>query len=316
MVRVLITGASGFVGSHVLPALLADGHTVRALVRDDRATALVLGRLSPEQRASVTFATGDVTVPATLIDATAGVDAIVHLVALPRDLNGGRDLERVNLDGTRNTLAAAAASGVTRLVHLGAMGVTNNPNLHYAGSKARAEDAVRTSALRWTILKPSLLWGERDGFFNILATLVRYSPGVVPMVAGQRSQFQPLWIGDLARAVQLSLSDETTVGRAIELGGPNLWTYRQMMAEVVRGMGRRRLLMPVPLPLIKAIARVAEAVHVPFPVASDQLRQLAYDNAAALDSVHQAFAFDPRPMAGNLGYLRSRLRDQEPPVSQ
>ena len=165
------------------------------------------------------------------------------------------------------------------------------------------------SKLRWTILKPSLLWGERDGFFNILASLVRYSPGVVPVIARQRSKFQPLWIGDLARAVQACLREDTTAGTAIELGGPDFWTYRQMMAEVVHGMAKRRLLVPVPLPLVKGVARTAEFVRLPFPVASDQLRQLANDNATALNSVQRAFGFDPRPMAGNLGYLRTRLRD-------
>ena len=312
MGTVLVTGASGFVGSHIVPALVADGHSVRALVRDDRAKGLIVGRLASDQQATVTFATGDVTAPSTLNDALAGADTIVHLVALPRDWNGGRDLERVNFDGTRNLLAAATASGVTRLIHLGAMGVRDDLRLHYAGSKARAEDAVSRSALRWTILKPSLLWGERDGFFNILATLVRYAPGAVPVLARQRSRFQPLWIGDLCQAVQLTLRDEATVGKAIELGGPDFWTYRQMVQEVVRGMGKRRLLVPVPLTLVKGIARASELVHFPFPVASDQLRQLAFDNAAALDSVRQAFGFDPRPMAGNLGYLRRRLRDQEP----
>jgi NADH dehydrogenase len=312
MTKILVTGASGFVGSHVLPVLLADGHTVRALVRGDRGRGRVLARLTSHEQASVTFALGDVTDPETLRDALAGADAIVHLVALPRDWNGGRDLERVNLGGTRNVLDAAAAAGLTRLIHLGAMGVVNDARLHYAGSKARAEEAVSRSGLRWTILKPSLLWGERDGFFNILASLVRYAPGVVPVLARQRSKYQPLWVGDLANAVQICLRDEATAGRAIELGGPDVWTYRQMLEEVIRGMGRRRLLVPVPVPLVKGVARAAEFVRVPFPVASDQLRQLAYDNAAALDGVRRAFGFDPRPMAGNLGYLRKRSRDQEP----
>ena len=316
MAKVLLTGASGFVGSHVLPALVADGHAVRVLVRGDRPKEKVLARLAPDQRSSVTFAVGDVTIPGTLTEAIAGTDAIVHLVALPRDWNGGRDLERVNLGGTRNVLDAAAAAGVTRLIHLGAMGVVDDPRLHYASSKARAEDAVRRSSLRWTILRPSLLWGEGDGFFNILASLVRYAPGVVPVLARQRSTFQPLWIGDLARGVQICLRDEATVGSAIELGGPDLWTYRRMVVEVARGMGKKRLLVPVPLTVVKGVARAAELVHIPFPVASDQLRQLALDNAAALDCVRRAFGFDPRPMAGNLGYLRKRLRDQEPPRDQ
>ena len=138
MVTVLLTGASGFVGSHILPALLADGHSVRALVRNDRTKQRVLARLGASEQASVSFATGDVTVPGTLREAVTGVDAIVHLVALPRDWNGGRDMQHVNVDGTRTVVDAATAAGVTRFIHLGALGVVDDPRLHYASSKARA----------------------------------------------------------------------------------------------------------------------------------------------------------------------------------
>jgi uncharacterized protein YbjT (DUF2867 family) len=310
--NVLVTGAAGFVGSHVIPALLDAGHSVRALVRTESGTRAVIGRLAPEQQRSVTFATGDIGDPASLVRAATGVDAIVHLVAIPRDRNGGRDLERINLGGTRAMIDAARTSGVERFIHLGAMGVRDDPSLHYAQSKARAEAAVRGSVLRWTILKPSLLWGEHDGFFNILASLVRYSPGIVPLPAGQHARYQPLSVDDLARIVATCVDRDDTVGQSYDLGGPDYWTYRDMLQEVIHAMGRRRFLLPMPLPVVKFVARASEALRLPFPVASDQLRQLAFDNAADLDGVPTAFGFQPRPMAGNLAYLRRKLRDQEP----
>ena len=312
MATVLITGASGFVGSHTLPALTAAGHQVRALVRDARGAELVRARLAPAQVSRVTIVVGDVNQPQTLSPALAGVDAVVHLVALPRDNSGGADLERVNTKGTRNVIAAMAAAGVERLVHLGAMGVVDDPNLHYAGSKARAEAAVRTSTSRWTILKPSLLWGERDGFFNIVAGLVRTSPGIVPVPGGRLSKFQPLSVEDLARAVVSCLERDETIGRSYDLGGPDYWTYRQMVAEVITAMGKRRRIVTMPLPLIKVVARTSEMLHLPFPVASDQLRQLAFDNAAGLGDVERDFGFAPRSMKGSLGYLRQGRKGQEP----
>ena len=205
MSTVLVTGASGFVGSHVVPELISGGHRVIALVRSEDGGRRVLGRLSPPEREQVDPRIGDVNDPASLGPALVGAGAIVHLVALPRDLDGGRSLERVNVEGTRALIAAAEAAGVRRLVHLGALGVREDPTLHYASSKARAEALVRASSLDWTILKPSLMWGERDGFFNIVAGLVRISPGIVPVPGDGRSRFQPIAVDDLAVGVRLSL---------------------------------------------------------------------------------------------------------------
>lgn len=312
MATILLTGPSGFVGSHVIPALLEAGHSVRGLVRSDPATGRVLARLTPQQQAGVTFARGDVTEPGTLPAALEGIDSVVHVAAIPRDRTDGRDLERVNTGGTTNVLAAMKDAGVTRLIHLGAMAVRDDPNLHYGRSKARAEAAVAGSDLRWTTLKPSLMWGERDGFFNIIASLVRMSPGLVPVPAGQKARFQPFAVDDLARVVVQALEREDTIGRAYDLGGPDLWTYEEMVREVIAAMGARRALLPLPLALVKLVARTAEAVRLPFPVASDQLRQLAFDNASDTDVVQRDWGFAPQPMKGNLGYLRQKPARQEP----
>lgn len=312
MATILLTGASGFVGSHTLPALIDAGHHVRALVRTDAATAKVLARLTPRQQAGVSFAKGDVTEADTLPAAVRGTDVVVHLVAIARDWSGGKDLERINTGGTTNVLAAMQAEGIKRLIHLGAMGVKDDPNLHYSRSKARAEAAVAASGLEWTTLKPSLMWGERDGFFNVIASLVRTAPGVVPIPAGQRSRFQPLDVDDLARVIVQAVERPETTGHAFDLGGPEFWTYEQMVREVLTAMGARRAVLPMPLSLIKMVARTAEAIHLPFPVASDQLRQLASDNASELDVVQRDWAFTPRSMAGNLGYLKAKPPAQEP----
>lgn len=310
MPTILVTGASGFVGSQVVPALIDAGHRVVALVRSESSGEVVRGRLSPERRSAVELRTGDVTQPGTLGPALAGVDGVVHLVAIPRDHRGGADLRLINTEGTRNVVAAMQASGVRRLVHMGAMGVADDPTLHYASSKARAEAIVRDSGLDWTILKPSLQFGPGDGFFNIIAGLVRLSPGVVPVPGNGQSRFQPIHVADVARVVAASLADESTVGGAFDLGGPRYWTYREITREVLSGMGKRRAIIPMPVPLISLVARISELVRLPFPVATDQLRQLKLDNIGALDVVPSVFGFDPRPMEGALGYLRQPVRRQ------
>jgi uncharacterized protein YbjT (DUF2867 family) len=311
MATILVTGPSGFVGSHVVPAILGAGHRVIALVRSDEAAATVLRRLPANQHGAVEFRTGDVTEPSSLSAALAGADATVHLVAIPRDFDGGASLRLVNTEGTRNLVAAATEAGVHRFVHLGALGVEDDPSLHYASSKAKAEAIVRDSGLDWTILKPSLLWGERDGFFNIVANLVRMSPGVVPVPGSGTSRFQPLAVADLASVIVRALDDPATIRRSYELGGPRQWTYREITSEVLRGMRARRIIVPMPLPIIRLVAGAAERVRFPFPVATDQLRQLRLDNVGAPDTIEREFGFAPRAMEGQLGYLRKKPREQD-----
>jgi uncharacterized protein YbjT (DUF2867 family) len=312
MATVLITGADGFVGSHLVPELLGAGHRVVGLVRTPAAAQLVLGRLERGTRPGLETRIGDVTEPATLTATLAGVDAVAHLAAIPRDRGDGAELLRVNTEGTRNLVEAMTTAGVRRLVHLGALGVADDPALHYARSKARAEALVAGSSLDWTILKPSLLFGERDGFFNIVADLVRLSPGIVPVPGDGRSRFQPLSVDDLAQAMRRTLEDPAYVARSVELGGPRYWTYREITAEVCTAMNRRRAILPMPIALIRLVAGASERLHIPFPVATDQLRQLKLDNVGPLDGFASAFGFAPRDMTGQLGYLRRRKAHQEP----
>src|SRR5262245_48953542 len=147
MSTILVTGAGGFVAGATVPELLRAGHRVVGLVHDPAAVERVRTRFSTVGRDTVEILVGDVTRPETLGPAFAGVDAVLHLAAIPRDRDGGRSLHAVNTDGTAHMLAAATTAGVRRFVHQGALGVIDDPALHYASSKARAEALVRDSGL-------------------------------------------------------------------------------------------------------------------------------------------------------------------------
>jgi NADH dehydrogenase len=309
MATVLVTGASGFVGSHTLPRLLEAGHRVVALVRREGARSEVVDRLPSEMRTSVRFVLGEITDEDVLLRAMEGADAVLHLVAIIRDRARGRDLSRINLGGTVSVIEAMRKAGIRRLVYLNNLGVVEDPQLLFATSKARAEQAVASSDSDWTTLKPSVMWGERDGFFNVIAGLVRISP-VVPLVGSGRARFQPFWVGDLAAIVVRCFADGGTIRQTYELGGPRHWTYREIAQEILAAMDARRLVVPMPVPLILATSIAAETLRLPFPSTPDQVRQLRIDNTTSPTAVRDAFGFEPRRMEGGLGYLRRRPHQQ------
>jgi NADH dehydrogenase len=140
---------------------------------------------------------------------------------------------------------------------------------------------------------------------------VRIAPGVVPVPGDGSARFQPLSVVDLATVLALCIERPESIGRIYEIGGPEIWTYREITREVVAAMGAHRAIVPVPVPLISLVAGTSELLHLPFPVATDQLRQLALDNVAEPDAFERSFGFRPAGMAGQLGYLRRKPRDQD-----
>jgi NADH dehydrogenase len=292
--EIAVIGATGFVGSHLLPYLTARGHRVRAVSRS--------GRRLAEWGESVINLVGDVETGAGLGAAMVGADAVVQLTAIPRE-TGGRSFEQVNVHGVARVLDSARQAGVRRFVHLSALGVTDDPKLRFLSSKWRGEALVRESQLDWVVLRPSLLFGEGDGFFNLIkTTLTWWSPGIVAIPGHGRETFQPLHVDDLAQAVTAAVADPERTGSVYELGGPEKVTYREIVDRVMRATGKRRIKLGVPVPLISALTAVTDRVLPIFPVSHDQIRSLGRPNVAGEGAFDRAFGFAPRPF--ELGYLR------------
>ena len=254
MSTILVTGASGFVGSYAVPALLASGHRIAALVRTPESGRVVLDRLPEADRARVELRTGDVTRPGSLPDALAGVDGVLHLVGDParsqRRRGAAPHQHRGNARGRRrDARGRRQAAGLP-----GRDGRHRRPRLHYARSKARAEALVAASGLDWTTLKPSLQFGPGDGFFNIIADLVRLSPGS----SRYRAPEQPLPADQRRRTCAVivkTFTDDRHDRPALDLGGPRYWTYREITAEVLGALDKRRPILPMPVPLIRSGGR-------------------------------------------------------------
>ncbi len=290
---IAVIGATGFVGSHLVPHLAQQGHRVRAVSRSGR-------RLDwPE---TVEAMAGDVETGAGLDEVLRGAEAIVHLVAIPRESHGRRFAD-VNVRGVERLVDAARRAEVPRIVHLSAMGVVDDPRLAYLSSKWHGEQLVRESGLDWRVLRPSLLFGPGDGFFNLIkTTLTWWSPGAVAIPGNGEERFQPLSVDDLAIGVEACLTDADREASVYELGGPEYMTYRQIVDAVMRATGKRRLKLSVPLPLISALTSATDRVLPIFPVTHDQVRSLSRPNSTDLDAFQRAFGRKPRPI--DLAYLR------------
>ena len=290
--KIAVVGATGFVGSHLVPHLVEAGHEVIAISRD--------GRRLAGWGAEVTARPAEIG-HADLDAALAGAEAAVHLAAIPRE-SRGRTFDDVNVRGTQRVVEAAERAGVKRLVHLSVLGVAEDPRLRYLHSKWRAEEAVRSSGLDWVVLRPSLMFGTGDGFFRLVRTTLRWwSPGIVVIPGAGDARFQPLSVDDLAIAVEKSLADAGR-GRSIyEIGGPAWLSYREIVDAVMAATGMRRLKLGMPIQLISALTAVTDRVLPIFPVSHDQIQSLERPNFTEVDAFERAFGVVPRPL--DLSYL-------------
>ncbi|MDQ3690100.1 MAG: complex I NDUFA9 subunit family protein [Chloroflexota bacterium] len=291
--NIAVIGATGFVGSHLVPHLVASGHRVIAVSRDGRRSAGWDERI--ETRAA------DVSTGAGLDEALTGADGAVHLVAIPRESKGS-SFEEINVRGTRRVVQAAERAGISRFVHLSAIGVVEDPKLAFLDSKFRGEQMVRQSSVVWVVLRPSLLFGEGDGFFNLVKATLRYwSPGIVAIPGRGDARFQPLSVDDLAIAVEKSLTEADHAGSVLEIGGPDWVTYGEIVDRVMKVTRMRRLKLPMPISLISALTSVTDRVLPAFPVSHDQISSLQRPNYTDIDAFERAFGVRPRPL--DLSYL-------------
>ncbi len=294
--KILITGITGFVGSHLARALVAHGHAVRGLVRKSNAR----GHLAAD--VPVEFVMGDVTRPETLPAAMQGMDAVVHLVAIAYETRGAT-YQAINAQGTRNVAQAAQAAGVKRFIQQSALAADSKSPYAYLKSKGAGEDAVRASNLDWTIVRPSVLVGPEDEFANALARWLVITPLAFPLVGDGQARFQPLWIEDMARIVSQILNEPRTIQQTYKVGGPEHLTYEVMVKQILFALRRKRVLLKVPVPLMTPVIKGMEMVLPKPPATTSLLELLNVDNTTELDAVEKHFGFAPRRFAEVISYM-------------
>jgi NADH dehydrogenase len=247
---------------------------------------------------------GDVTDMSTLRPAMDGVTAVVHTVAIAIEQVPGT-YEMVNTEGTRNVLTAAEEAGVSRFIHISQLGCAPDLPYPFLRSKGLAEEVVRRSALDWTVLRPSVIFGPTDEFANVLARLILLSPFVFPVPGDGGARFQPVYVGDVAACVVRALADDSTIHGRYELGGPEALTYDQIVDRVLETLGTRRRKIRLPLTVMRPLVRLMQAALPNPPVTVSLLDMLAIDNTTEDRSLSEVFGVQPTPFTpDNLTYMR------------
>ncbi len=285
---VLVTGGTGFIGPHVVHALRARGIPVRALVRDP-------GRASRLGSWGAELATGDVTDAASLKTACAGVDAVVHQVAI---IKGSKQaFETVMEQGTRNVVAAAQEAGVRRFILASALGLDERSKdaVPYFAAKWQMEKAVRESGLEHVIFRPSFVFGSDGGVLPTFIRLARYAP-VTPIIGPGRQRLQPIWVEDLAEYYARALAEPAAANRTFDLGGPEAVSWNEFWERLTRVLGVHRPSIHVPFGLMRAQATVTERLPGA-PVSRDQLTMLQLgDNVVGDSSAVETFQLPLVPL--------------------
>ena len=287
---VTVFGGSGFLGRHLVQRLAATGARVTVAVRNPE-SALFLKPMGDVGQ--ITPVGADVRDGPAVVAAVQGADWVVNLVGILYETKR-QSFSAIHAQGAERIAKAAKAAGAKRLVHVSAIGANRHSSAAYARSKAAGEAAVAAAYPAATILRPSIIFGPEDDFFNRFAAMARVSVAL-PLFGGGETRFQPVYVGDVAAAVVKALTDEGTAGTTYELGGPRVYSFRQLMELILAEIGRKRILLPLPFFVADAMGSVADAMvtvlqslPLPFevapPLTGDQAKLLRYDNVVSGDA--------------------------------
>lgn len=284
--HVLLTGATGFVGSHLVESLVSEGHEIHALVRDPM-------KLDPPPGPGhVHPVVGDVVTGKGLDEAAAGCEAAIHLVGIIMEV-GGATFENAHHLGTRKVVDASKRAGVRRFVQMSALGARPDGVSRYQTTKWKGEEAVRGSGLEWVILRPSIIFGPRDGFVTQMLEVMRSAPLIRPVVGHGRYPFRPVYIGDVVECFVQSLTNPDAVGQSVALVGGEELTLEELLAILARCAGIRKPAVHIPFPLMYMNATVLSNILKRPPVTPDQLRMLKEGSTADPEPMKRVFHLNP-----------------------
>ncbi|GAB4146174.1 MAG: complex I NDUFA9 subunit family protein [Sphingomonadales bacterium] len=269
---ITVIGGSGFLGRQLVQDLARRGDRIRVAVRrpNDALFLQPLGTVGQIQPIAA-----NVRHPGSIARAVAGADGVVNLVGVLYEA-GAQRFDAVQAEGAGNVARAAAAAGVKSLVHVSALGADAQSASAYARSKALGEARVRAAFPDAVILRPSVVFGPGDGFYNRFAAMARFSP-FLPLIGGGHTRFQPVYVADVSGAIQVGLDDPAHSGGIYALGGPKTYAMREVLGYILEQIMAKRLLLPIPFPLASILGTCLSLLPHP-PLTRDQVRLLKQDN--------------------------------------
>lgn len=278
---VTVFGGSGFVGRHVVRALAKRGFRIRVAVRRPD----LAGHLQPLGTVGQIHAIqANLRYPDSVDAALAGASAAINLVGILAEGSRQR-FASVQAQGAGTVARAAARQGVSQLIHVSAIGADLHSQSEYARSKAQGEAAILATFPQAVILRPSIIFGPEDGFFNLFAGLAQLLP-VLPLIGGGHTRFQPVFVGDVAEALANSLEGKARLGTVYELGGPEIRSFRELLEILLQEIGRPRVLVPLPFALARLQAAFLQMLPKPL-LTVDQVRLLESDNVVSAAAISE-----------------------------
>lgn len=270
--RITIIGGTGFVGSYVVKLLAERGYQISIIARDAETnfhikTAGDVGQIK--------LISGDITRPESLQGKLNGSHAVINLAGILFQ-RGRQKFDSVQAQGAGHLATLAKQAGAGRFVHVSAIGADSASPSHYARSKAAGEQAVRAAFPGSTILRPSIIFGIEDNFFNKFAQLASLTP-FLPLIGGGKNKFQPVYVMDVAHAALAAVEQDSLPGKTFELGGPSVYTFREILEFIFRTIGRKPAFLPLPYALASLMGTFANLLPTP-PLTADQVALLKSDN--------------------------------------
>ncbi|HEX9068281.1 MAG TPA: NAD(P)H-binding protein [Ktedonobacterales bacterium] len=287
---ILVTGAGGFAGSRIMSRLVSDGERPRGLVRAP-------GGAAPRLPASgYDLFVGDTTRPDSLDPALQGVETVIHtaFITADRKQGPGVNYHETNVNGTRNLVEAAQAAGVKRIVVLSGLGTRHDKPSSYMEGRYEANELVKRSGLAWSILGPSIQFGKGAAIFKGLADLIKGMPIITPMIGNGKVEFQPIWVDDVVTCLLKMVREPASYdGQVIDVGGPEIFTYAQLLDMIAARLNKHRIKVPGPIPLATIGAGLMELVLPKPPITRAAIGLFEFPNRTDLDVVQRRFGFQP-----------------------
>lgn len=278
---ITVFGASGFIGRYVVRALAKAGYRVRAATRRPH----LAHELKPMGVVGqVQLVQANLRNPDSVARAVEGADGVINLVGIL--FEGGRQsFDSLQSEGAKLVAEKAAEAGIEHFVQISAIGADADSKSKYARTKALGEQAVRAAIPGATVLRPSIVFGTEDQFFNKFADMARFAPAL-PLIGGGKTKFQPVWCADVAAAAVAALESDAARGKTYELGGPEVYTFKEVMEFILTTIRRKRILVPLPFPVASLMGLGGEiSGMLPFVepfLTRDQVKLLKQDNIVGI----------------------------------